>query len=281
MPNPDRLLRTIDRAIELFHSTPGRRGHIVHIPEAADLLVAGDLHGNLGNFRSILHRAQLKENPRRHLVLQEVVHGTFDYAAGGDKSHQLLDLVSALKCEFPERFHMLLGNHELSQWRVHRISKWDRDPLLMFSSGVKTAYGDRAGDVYQAYERLFEALPVAIRTPNRVFLSHSLPMAQRLPSFDAATLERDTHTQADLEVGGSVHSLVWGRDTRIDTVEAFLAKVDADLVITGHIPCDEGYTAPNERQLILDSMRQPAAYCLFPTDRPITHAELVQCVSLL
>jgi hypothetical protein len=281
MPNPDRLLRTIDRAIELFRDTPGRVGHLVNIPEASDVLIAGDMHGNLGNFRSVLNRAALKENPKRHLVVQELVHGTFDYAVGGDKSHQLLDLISALKCEYPERVHMLLGNHELSQWQVHRISKWDRDPLMMFSMGVKTAYGERAGEIYQAYERLFAALPVAVRAPNRVFMSHSIPSAIRMERFDPTVLEKDTHTKMELNTGGTVHSLVWGRDTRLETVLAFLEKVNADLVITGHIPCDQGYDVPNERQLILDSMRQPAAYCLYPADRPITHAELLQGVALL
>jgi hypothetical protein len=38
---------------------------------------------------------------------------------------------------------------------------------------------------------------------------------------------------------------------------------------------------PNGRQLILDSLGAPACYCLFPTDRTITHAELVQFVGIL
>ena len=64
-------------------------------------------------------------------------------------------------------------------------------------------------------------------------------------------------------------------------VEAFLQKVDADLLITGHIPCEHGYETPNERQLILDSMGETGAYCLFPADRPLKHQELLACVALL
>ena len=62
---------------------------------------------------------------------------------------------------------------------------------------------------------------------------------------------------------------------------AFLQKVDADLLITGHVPCENGFDVPNDRQLILDSLGSPACYCLFPTDRPITHAELIACVKPL
>jgi hypothetical protein len=57
--------------------------------------------------------------------------------------------------------------------------------------------------------------------------------------------------------------------------------MDADLLITGHIPCERGFETPNDRQLILDAMGAPACYCLFPTDRPLTHAELVGGVATL
>ena len=38
---------------------------------------------------------------------------------------------------------------------------------------------------------------------------------------------------------------------------------------------------PNDRQLILESMGTPGAYCLFPTTRPLTQKELVDCVKIL
>ena len=114
-----------------------------------------------------------------------------------------------------------------------------------------------------------------------MFLSHSLPSASKLPAFDLAVLEKETQEEADLLPGGSVHSLVWGRDTSLANVTAFLQKVDADLLVTGHLPCDQGYEVPNERQIILDSLGTPACYCLFPADRPLSHAELVACVAML
>jgi hypothetical protein len=64
-------------------------------------------------------------------------------------------------------------------------------------------------------------------------------------------------------------------------VERFLEKVDADLLITGHIPCERGFEVPNARQVILDCMSAPAGYCLFPADRPLSHQELVNCIGTL
>jgi hypothetical protein len=281
MPDPGRLLHTLDQAVRLFRATPGRQGRFVEMTDARDVLIGGDLHGNVENFRLLMKRADLAANPRRHLVLQEVVHGPFTYPQGGDKSHQLLDLTAALKCQFPQQVHFLLGNHELAQWHEHLIGKGDEDLNGLFRQGVTAAYGPRADDIYSAYLELFAAASLALRTPSRIFLSHSLPSAKHMDAFHLADIQREDIRPEDKVLGGAVHSLVWGRDTRQATVEAFLRKVDADLLISGHIPCDKGFDTPNDRQLILDCMRTPACYCLFPTDRSLTLPELVGYLGLL
>jgi hypothetical protein len=281
MPDPERMLTTLHRAVQAFHDTPGRRGHLVALADVSEVLVAGDLHGNLENFRQILGRADLAQHPRRHLVLQELVHGPFQYADGSDKSHQLVDLTAALKCQYPRQVHILIGNHELSQWTGRRIEKDNRDVNDAFRNGVRAAYGSRAEAIYAAYQTLFAVLPVAVRTPNRVLLCHSLPNAKRIESFDPAALERDEFCATDLTLGGAIHSLVWGRDTSAATAAAFLTKMDADFLITGHILCDQGFAVPNASQLILDSCGAPACYCLFPTDCPLDKHELIQNVGTL
>jgi hypothetical protein len=281
MPDPKRLLRTLKLAVDSFHNTPDRHGRIVRVQNGSEMLVAGDLHGNIENFRLLLEKAQLGKHPQRHLVLQELIHGPFRYPSGGDKSHQLLDLLAALKCQFPRQVHLLLGNHELAQWTGQAIAKRESELNALFREGLDTAYAAHAAEVYAAYLQLFAVVPLAVRTPNRIFLSHSLPRAARLEQFDAAILERETHQEQDLRPGGAIHALLWGRDTGLATVQRFLLKVDADLLITGHIPCERGYDVPNERQLILDCMGARASYCLFPLDRPLAHKELIGCIGSL
>jgi hypothetical protein len=281
MPDAARMLTTLRRAIQCFRDTPGRCGHVVSLEGAEEVLAGGDLHGNIENFRRLLLVADLAQHPRRHLVLQEVIHGPFHYPLGGDKSHQLLDLTAALKCQFPGQVHFLPGNHEWAQCTDRLIAKGDLDLNQCFREGVDTAYGSRAPEVYAAYQELVRAAPLALRTPNRILLCHSLPSASRLPNFDPAVLEREVIGDVDLAAGGTVHSLLWSRDTRAETAAAFLAKMDADLLITGHIPCESGFEAPNDRQIILDSLGASAGYCLFPCHRPLTHAELVECVRIL
>lgn len=281
MPDPARLQRTLQQAIQAFLSTPGRRGRRIEIQDADDLMVVGDLHGNLENFRRLLDRAALPEHPRRHLVLQELIHGPFRYPTGGDKSHQAQDLLATLKCQYPHQVHMLLGNHELSQATGQWVAKADDDLNALFRQGVDTAYGEQAEAIYGLYCNLLAVLPLAVVCPNRIFLSHSLPNSRRLTTFDPAVLERFPSPPVELQPGGSVHALVWGRDTSPATVVEFLRRVDADLLITGHIPCPDGFMVPNDRQIILDAAGAPACCCLFPTDRALTHAELVACVQVL
>jgi hypothetical protein len=281
MPDPDRLLATLRKAIAFVRDTPGRCGRSVMLTGAVDVLATGDLHGNIENFRQLLKKADLGNHPNRHFVLQEVIHGPFRYAAGGDKSHQLLDLVAALKCQYPAQVHLLPGNHELSQCTNRLIGKNDIDLNELFLEGVGSAYGARASEIQAAYVELLNVAPLAVRTPNRVLLTHSLPSARHLPAFDPAILERDDHEEAELKPGGSVYALLWGRDVSAANVAAFLEKMDADLLITGHIPCERGFDVPNDRQLILDSLGSPACYCLFPADRPVTHTELVQLTATL
>ncbi|MCS7045317.1 MAG: hypothetical protein NZO58_03065, partial [Gemmataceae bacterium] len=148
-------------------------------------------------------------------------------------------------------------------------------------TGVATAYGPHAEAIYAAYLELFAVADLALRTDNRVFISHSYPSAKYLPRFDLAVLEGDDTPEEEIRLGGVIHSLVWSRDHSQANVEAFLAKVDADWIITGHIPCEQGFHVPNNRQLILDALGAPAGYCLFPGDRPLTHQELLACVGTL
>src|SRR5262249_49382451 len=151
----------------------------------------------------------------------------------------------------------------------------DVDQNQTFRAGVDEAYGSAAEAVYAAYLELFAAANLAVRTENLVLICHTLPNTKRLSTFDWAALEKEELAPEDVTLGGSVHSLVWGSDARQEHVEEFLKRVNADLLISGHIPCDQGHLLPNNRQIILDTQGTPACYCLFPTDRVLTHQELV------
>lgn len=277
MPDPVKLIATIKQAALLQRKQPGRVGKFVELTDCDEVLVVGDLHGHLANFKQVLQLAKLGEHPRRHVVLQELVHGPFRYPGeGGELSHRLVDVVSAYICQYPGRVHYLLGNHELAQWTHREIAKNNESLNNLFVLGVCTAYPEHTEEMVEAYEELFSSLPVAIRTPNRIFLSHSLPGASRLVNWTLDELRKETFHSEDYKIGGGVHSVVWGRDTSESTVNTYLELVGADLLISGHIPTEHGYELPNPQQVILDGKDDNAQVLLFPTKDPLTQAQLLK-----
>ena len=282
MPEPLKILATIKRATELFRKTPGRQGGLIRLQDADEVMVVGDLHGNIPAMKQVLNVADLAKNPKRHLVLQELVHGTRFYPdEKGEKSHQLVDLVCALKCQTPDRVHLILGNHELSELTGRFISKNGVALNVLFRNGVQTAYGQHAEEIYRAYLDLFATLPLAVRTENRVFLCHTIPDPIDLDRLDLAAYDAESWTPEWMARGGTVYGLTWGRNSEPETVDRFAQMVDADLFVTGHQPCDEGFRLANHRQIIIDGTDPYPAYCLFPAKTPITIDELFGCVKLL
>jgi hypothetical protein len=282
MPDPRKVLTTIRRATELMRSTPGRSGGIVTLERAADVLVVGDLHGNLPAFKKVLTLAALDRNPERHLVLQELVHGPHSYPNdGGDRSHQLVDVVAALKCQYPQRAHLILGNHELSELTGRVIGK-DGDTLNgRFRQGLETAYGASASEIHEAYKALFAALPLAVRTPNRVYITHTIPDGDDLDTIDISLLAADEWPEEALKRRGTIYALTWGRDEAPETADRFAALVDADLFVTGHQACDDGFRQANHRQIIIDGTDPYPAYCLFPAREPIGIDVLMKSIRII
>src|SRR5438128_1385887 len=133
MPDPVRLLNTIKKATDCFRRTPGRTGRLIELTDVEDVLIAGDLHGHVGNFRKLLDAADLANHPKRHFVVQELIHGSLPCTEPSvDQSHRLVDLTCATKCLYPKQVHYLLGNHELSQWTDRSIMKNDQNLNSLF-----------------------------------------------------------------------------------------------------------------------------------------------------
>jgi Calcineurin-like phosphoesterase len=280
MPDPQKILATIRRATNLFRTTPGRKGGLITLGNTVEeVMVVGDLHGNIPAFRQVLQAAELAKNPGRHLVLQELIHGNKFYPdEKGDKSHQLVDVVAALKCQFPDRVHLILGNHELSELTGRAIAKGGVALNALFRQGVEFAYASMANDIYEAYRKLFATLPLAVRTPNRIFLCHTIPDPLDLENFDVAVFDADQWSDQSMARHGAVYAITWGRSTEPETIDRFAELVDADLFITGHQPCDEGFRQANHRQIIIDGTDPYPAYCLFSAREPATIDSLVKCV---
>jgi hypothetical protein len=278
--------QTIDlcrRAAAANLATAGRRGNLVALSadHGDEIIVTADLHGNRLNFNEILRVADLANHPRRHLIMQEVCHGGPQYPGdGGCMSHLMLEDVAQLKTEFPAQFHFLLSNHELAELGDFPICKSRKMLNLNFRVGIGDMYGPDAEAVRNAYMEFLATCPLAVRLSNGVFISHSLPEKCDTEPFDPAVFDREL-TSADWRTGSAVFRLVWGRDFRAANAHAFARQVDAEWLVTGHEPCPGGFSAPNERQVIVDSCCKHPSYLVLPIAERIKHADMVARIARL
>lgn len=279
----EQVIDQYQRAAEANENTAARFGNVVELsPDDGDeILISADLHGHRRNFNAIRRLAALEENPRRHLIIQEVCHGGPTYSNGGCMSHTLLEDVAQLKARFPDRVHFLLSNHELAELTDYPILKAGKMLNLMFRLGMQHTYGQSTERVRQAMHAFIRSCPLAVRLPGGVFVCHSLPERVDARTFDTGIFNRALDV-ADLHEHGPVFQLVWGRDYREENARAFARSVRARVLICGHEPCDEGYMVPNAHQIILDCCSTPACYMLLPIGKDEwTQEELVSRIQRL
>lgn len=278
----EQVIATFGQATEANWSTPGRDGNLVILePEIADeVMIAGDLHGHRRNFNLIRRVAALEKHPKRHLVLQEVCHGGPTYPShGGCMSHTMLEDVAKLATQFPGRVHFILGNHELSEMTDYPIQKNKQMLNLLFRLGMQDMYGPAAEKVREAFTQYLQSCPFAVRMPG-VFITHSVPEQCDTVRFDKSIFTRAIDPMEFFEKG-AVFDLVWGRDYRQENADAFANLVGANVLINGHEPCSDGYSAPNKTQIILDCCADKACYVILPTDREWTQCEVLERIRKL
>jgi len=279
----EKIIATYGEATEANRETPTRRGNVVVLaPDTADdVMITGDLHGHRRNFNALEKTADLDNHPRRHLILQEVCHGGPTYPSnGGCMSHTMLEDVAKLKVRYPERVHFVLGNHELAELTDYPIQKNKQMLNLLFRLGLQHAYGPATDKVREAYFPFLMSCPLGVRLPGGVFMTHSVPENVDTRSFDKTIFARPLDSAEYYERAG-IFELVWGRDYRQENAEAFAKLVGANVLINGHEPCPEGFSTPNDFQIILDCCADKACYVILPTDQEPTQAEIVERIQKL
>jgi hypothetical protein len=279
----EEIIAVFGQATQASLHTPTREGNVVVLTkEAADeVMITGDLHGHRRNFNLIKKIAALDKHARRHLVLQEVCHGGPLYIQNsGCMSHTLLEDVAYLKNKYPDRVHFILGNHELAELTDFPIQKNKQLLNLLFRLGLQQMYGPATEKIREAYLPFLQSCPLAMRLPHGEFISHSIPEYCDTQAFDADIFNREISYSEYFEQSG-IFQMVWGRDHRQENALAFAELIGARILINGHEPCTEGYCAPNNLQIILDCCSDNARYLILPTDKELSHAEILERVQKL
>ena len=274
----DAAVASYRQATQENRADPMLAGALLEFPNYGQVVMTGDLHGHRRNLERLESYCDLERAGARHVILHEMIHGDPGPTGGVDRSHELLLEAARWKCEFPEQVHFLMGNHELAQLTGRQISKGGRVLTTDFVSGVEQAYGEKdGGEVMSAILDFLASFPLAGRTANRVFLSHSLPGPREIAAFDPAVLDR-TPTRTDLNEGGSAYALVWGRHQCAATLSRLAELLGVELFICGHQPQETGYQVVNGRLLIIASDHNHGVFVPFDLGKPLDMSALLRAM---
>ena len=251
---------TADHVIEVFNSATEenqlcsrRQNQVIYLPGEGEVWMTGDMHDHRRNFEKVVKAADLANNPQRHLVLHELIHGDRLDSSGADGSWETLFKAAELKCDHPSQVHFLLANHDLAQIHGEGIMKGGMSVCEAFTAGLKRDFGDRTMSVNVALSEFLLSLPLAIRTGNNLFFCHSLPTDDEIPNFDYGVFDRQL-TGADYRRRtGPVYQLIWGRRITPAGVDVFADTLGVSMIITGHQPQDTGFAINGNRHLIIAS----------------------------
>jgi len=269
----DRLTHHLNIGTELNQKNPLRNGNMLSFPGGGELIVAGDLHNHIRNFERIQTAAALEKNPHRHVILQEIVHGGPLGPAGEDRSLDMLLDAIAWAQTFPGRVHFLLANHDLAQVQGQAIMKDGYDLTERFNRYFRARAGGDLQAAGAAFRNFIFSMPLAAITLTGILLSHSLPAAKDLATFDNTIFRRQL-MEADFSRAGSAYQLVWGRYQTQEVLSTLSRAWWADLFVCGHQAQDTGVGTIGDRMVIIDSSHNHGAFLPIDLARQYTLEDL-------
>jgi hypothetical protein len=240
-------------------------------------VVSGDIHGHRRNLERVIARADLAIHPDRHVVLQEIIHGGDQDAWGGCLSYRVLLDAVRLKTQYPDQVHFLMGNHDTAFITQAEVVKEGREMNRALVQALGREFGQAAPEVESALRQFLLSQPLAARTANRIWLSHSLPADRLADRFDPQIMSRPLQI-SDCERPGSVYILTWGRNHSARLLEQMAKAFDVDLFVVGHQPQPEGWNKGGANLLILASDHNHGCLLHLDLGRPYTLDELAALI---
>ena len=258
---PQTIIDLLNKAGQACNTDRFRRGNLIHLPAEGNLIITGDIHGHRRNFERIVTFSDLADNPDRHVVLQEIIHGGPQDSEGGCLSYKLLFDVARYKLSFPDQVHLIMGNHDTTFINDSQVMKNGKEMNQPMNLALDREFQQASADIKMAIRQFLLSQPLAVRCDNRIWLSHSLPGNLYVRKFDEQILQRPLEI-GDCEKPGSAYLLTWGRRHSQDTLDKMAELFDVDTFILGHQPQPQGWSRAGNNLIILASNHNHG--CLLP-----------------
>ena len=272
-----KTLDLLNSGIEANQKDKFRNGNVIRLPSNGDLIITGDLHGHRRNFERIVAFADLPKHPDRHILFQEIIHGGPEDPQGGCLSYKLLFDIIQYKLDFPEHVHIIMGNHDTAFINNSDVMKDGREMNRAMISAMQREFAHTSEQIILTTRQLLFSQPLALKTENRIWASHSLPAEHYIDKFEPQIFDRPLKVN-DTVKPGSAYLLTWGRHHSQELLNKMAKLFDIDIFVLGHQPQEEGWMQAGENLLIIASEHNHG--CLLPIDltKPCTVAMLIKSI---
>lgn len=274
---PQTIIDLLNKGVQANNADKFRRGSLIHLPAAGSLIVGGDIHGHRRNFERIVAFADLASNPQTHVILQEIIHGGPQDAKGGCLSYKLLFDVVRYKVNFPDRVHIIMGNHDTTFINNAEVMKDGKEMNRAMRQALEREFQQARDDIILAIKRFLLSQPLAVRCDNRIWLSHSLPSDRLVGKFDREVFDRQLETD-DCEKPGSVYLLTWGRKHSQALLDKMAKLFDVDTFVLGHQPQKQGWCQAGKNLIIIASDHNHGCLLQFDPAKSYTVEELIALI---
>jgi len=265
------------QAGDILRSDARRSGSTLHLENGLEVLAVGDIHGNRKNFARVMRYWDLATKPERCIVLQEIIHGPGDPVTGFDRSIELLMRSARSIIQYPGQVLFVMGNHDLAQIVGNEITKAGQGSCEAFAAGVYEEFGSSGDEILAAAAGMLQAMPLAVRCPGGVFISHSLPSPHRMQLAGTDILTRD-YCPEDFRRGGSVYEWTWGRSLDPVMIEELAEKIGVEYFILGHQHVQAGYEKIGSRAVTITTDHSHGCVVQFMGDQSIDSDSMESCV---
>ena len=229
---------------------------LVDIDGSKDVIVVGDLHGDLTVARAVAGRFLIRPFIQKagYLPVLVFLGDYLDRPPEDTPQGGLLTAIftMALRIAYPQNVILLRGNHEASDL----FSDFSPQQLPE-EIGERFGYGETEGSLTE-FQRTFSTYPLMARTANGPFISHaSFPRSKSpedMTPGDTEEILRTLWGDPVLKDGFSGRMMGYGFIDK--ELVQFLEKVGSSCLIRGHDPPLQGIPMFNDRMMTIVTSRR-------------------------
>ncbi len=274
---PQTIIDLLNKGVEANNADRFRHGNLICLPSEGSLIIAGDIHGHRRNFEKIVAFADLNNNPDRHVILQEIIHGGPEDPHGGCLSYKLLFDVVRYKLDFSDRVHIIMSNHATAFINDGEVLKNGKEMNRVMRSAIEREFKDDSSEIILAMKQFLFSMPLAVRCDTRIWISHSLPSDRFADKFDREILDRQLKPE-DLAKPGSAYLLTWGRNHSQSLLDKMADLFDVDIFILGHQAQQQGWSRAGKNLIIIASDHSHGCLLLVDLTKSYTVEQLIDSI---